>query len=124
MRQYETTFVIDPTLSGDEIKQTAEMYLDHLRNSECEIVHITEWGMRPLAYPIRKRSTGAYFVVEYKTASYEAIDKMELSFRRDDHILRFLTIKLDKYAIKYNDDKRNGLIGKKKEEKVEEEAKA
>ncbi|MCH2045919.1 MAG: 30S ribosomal protein S6 [Saprospiraceae bacterium] len=124
MRQYETTFVINPTLSGDEIKQTAEMYLDHLRNSGCEIVHVTEWGMRPLAYPIKKCSTGAYFIVEYKTASYEAIDKMELSFRRDDHILRFLTIKLDKYAIKYNDDKRNGLIGKKKEEKVEEGAKA
>lgn len=116
MRQYETTFVIDPTLPGDEAKQVAKMYLDHLKNSGCEIVHVTEWGIRPLAYPIKKRSTGVYYIVEYKAQSYEAIGKMEISFRRDEYILRFLTVKLDKYGIKYNDDKRNGLIGKKKEE--------
>jgi small subunit ribosomal protein S6 len=125
MRQYECTFVIDPILSGDEIKQTAQMYIDHLKEQKCEIVHIEESGIKQLAYLINKRTSGAYFTVEY-TVDYEIgdlIEKMELAFRRDDRVLRYLTIKLDKHGVKYNQDKRAGLIGKKKEAKETKEEK-
>ena len=61
MRQYETTFIIDPTLSGDEIKKTAQMYVDFLKEGGCEIIHFEDMGALQLAYPINKRTTGAYF---------------------------------------------------------------
>jgi len=125
MRQYEVTFIIDPVLSSEEIKQTAEMYIEHLKSQGCEIVHIQEWGIRQLTYAIKKRSSGAYYTVEFKNGEdFDLITKLELAFRRDERILRFLTIKLDKYGVQYNSDKRAGLIGKKKKEEAAEETEA
>lgn len=127
MRQYECTFIIDPILSGDEIKQTAQMYVDHLKEQKCEIIHFEAWGIKQLAYPINRRTSGAYFTAEFTIAEQAGnlIEEMELAFRRDDRVLRYLTIKLDKHAVKYNQDKRAGLIGKKKEvkETAKEDAK-
>ena len=126
MRNYEVTFIVDPVLSGDEIKAAAQTYVDQLKENDCEIVHMDEMGLRQLAYPINRRTSGVYYSVEYKTETGEIIEPLELSMRRDDRIIRFLTVKLDKYGVKYNDDKRKGLIGKKKDktaDEVEEEAK-
>lgn len=117
MKQYETTFIIDPVLSGDEIKQTATMYIEHLKSEGCEMVHVEEWGVRQLTYPMAKRSSGAYYTVEFTTTRNDIIGKLELAYRRDERILRYLTISLDKHAVKYNDDKRKGLIGKKRKER-------
>jgi len=120
MKQYEVTFIVDPVLSGDEIKATAKTYEDFIKNNSGEIVHIDEMGLRQLAYSIKKRNSGIYFTIEYKVPTGEMIDSLELAMRRDERVLRFLTVYLDKYGIKYNDDKRNGLIGKvKKKEKKE-----
>lgn len=115
MRQYETTFIINPTLSGDEIKQTAQMYVDFLKTEGAEIIHLEEMGVLQLAYPIKKRSSGAYFWLEYNSPSGAIIDKMELAFRRDDNVLRYLTIKVDKHRAQYNVDKRAGKFEKKEE---------
>ncbi len=118
MKQFEVTFIVDPVLSGDEIKATAQTYTDLLKKEGCTIVHEDEMGLRQLAYPIKRRNTGMYYCIEFQCESGEFIKQMELAFRRDERIMRFLTIKLDKYGIKYNDDKRNGKIGKvKKKEK-------
>lgn len=114
MRNYEVTFIVDPVLSGEEIKATAQTYVDHLKNEGCSIVHVDEMGLRQLAYPINKRTSGVYFCIEFEAASGELIDKMELALRRDERIMRFLTVALDKYGVKYNEDKRNGKIGKVK----------
>ncbi|MGH1336658.1 MAG: 30S ribosomal protein S6 [Aureispira sp.] len=115
MRQYETTFIINPTLSGDEIKQTAQMYVDFIKEEGGEVLHLEDTGVQQLAYPIQKRSSGAYFFVEYNSPSGEVINKMELAFRRDDNILRYLTIKVDKHRAQYNIDKRAGRFDKKAE---------
>ncbi len=115
MRQYETTFIINPTLSGDEIKQTAQMYSDFLKEEGAEIIHLENMGVQQMAYPIQKRSSGAYFFLEYKSPSGEVINKMELAFRRDDNVLRYLTIKVDKHRAQYNIDKRAGRFDKKLE---------
>lgn len=125
MRNYEITFIVDPVLSRDEIKSTARAYVDHLKNEGAEIVHVDEMGLRQLAYPIKKRTSGEYFCVEYKSVNGELIAPMELVMRRDERILRFLTVTLDKYGVKYNEDKRAGKIGKvkKKEKKVEKNEK-
>jgi len=120
MKQYEVTFIIDPVLSGDEIEATAKTYENHLKGEGCTIVNYDRVGLKQLAYPINKRSSGVYYCIEFQTPSGEFIDKMELALRRDERIMRFLTVSLDKYAVKFNEDRRGGLIGKKREEKAEE----
>lgn len=120
MRQYETTFIIDPTLSGDEIGQTAQMYVDFLKGEGCEVIHLDEMGVLQLTYPMKKRTSGAYFWVEYNAPSGTVIDKMELAFRRDDNVLRYLTIKVDKHRAQYNVDKRAGKFEKKAAEESAE----
>ncbi|MEL6866379.1 MAG: 30S ribosomal protein S6 [Bacteroidota bacterium] len=114
MKQYEITFIVDPVLSGDEIKATAQTYVDMLKSNGATIVYMDEMGLRQLAYPINRRTSGIYYCVEFQVETGEFISKMELALRRDERIMRFLTVALDKYGVKYNEDKRNGLIGKRK----------
>ncbi|MGB1216583.1 MAG: 30S ribosomal protein S6 [Saprospiraceae bacterium] len=123
MRQYEVTFIVDPVLSSDEVKATVEVYKNLLKDGGCTIVNIEEMGLRQLAYPLNGRNTGVYFCIEFQLANGDIINPLELAFRRDERIIRFLTVKLDKYGVKYNEDKRNGLIGKvkKKEEKPKDD---
>lgn len=117
MKQYEVTFIVDPVLSDDEIKSAAKNYTDLVVTEGGKVVHLDEMGLRQLAYPINKRNTGVYFSLEFQSNAGEFIPKMELALKRDERILRFLTVGLDKYGVKYNDDKRNGKIGKRKETK-------
>ena len=122
MRNYEVTFIVDPTLSNDEIKSTAKVYTDMIANAG-KIVHNNEIGLRQLAYPIKNRNTGIYTCTEFEVANGAIIDELELAMIRDERILRFLTVKLDKYGVKYNEDKRAGKIGTivRKKKPVEED---
>jgi len=126
MRNYEVTFIVDPVLSTEEIKATANTYVEHLENTGCKIVAKDEMGLRQLAYPIKRRNSGIYYCIEFQSENGKFVDRLELALRRDERIMRFLTIALDKYGVKYNEDKRNGLIGKarkKDNKKVEAVAK-
>ena len=123
MKNYEVTFIVDPVLSGEEIKATAQTYVEHLKSEGCKIVHVDEMGLRQLAYPINRRTSGVYYCVEFEAPSGEFITKMELALRRDERIMRFLTVRLDKYGVKYNADKRAGKIGKVKRKKKPEDNK-
>jgi small subunit ribosomal protein S6 len=120
MRSFEVTFIVDPVLSGDEIKSTAQTYVDLLKSEGAEIVHVEETGLRQLAYPIKKRHSGIYFCIEFKIENGNVIDLLTLALRRDERIMRFLPVRLDKFGVKYNADKRAGLIGKVKRKKTEE----
>lgn len=119
MNHYEVTFIIDPVLSGDEIKSTASTYETLLKDQGCNIVHVNAMGLKQLAYPINKKSSGVYYCIEFSAENGDAIGKTELSFRRDERIMRFLTVRLDKYGVQYNEDRRSGKISayKKKESK-------
>jgi small subunit ribosomal protein S6 len=123
MKSYEITFIVDPVLSGDEIKATAQTYVDQLKEVGATIVHVDEMGLRQLAYPINKRSSGVYYTVEFNIEDGSPIDKLELALRRDERIMRFLTVRLDKYGVKYNEDKRKGLIGKVKKKSKKSDSK-
>ncbi len=123
MKHYEVNFIVDPVLSGDEINATAQTYWDMLSSNEATITDKGEMGLRQLAYPIKKRTTGVYYCTEFAVPNGAFIAKLELALRRDERVIRFLCVKLDKYGVKFNDDKRNGLIGKKKD-KVKKEIKA
>lgn len=118
MRHYEVTFIVDPVLSGDEVKSAANHIQNELKGFGATIMATDEMGLRQLAYPINKRSSGIYYCIEFGCEAADWLTKFELNMKRDERLLRFLTVKLDKYGIKYNDDKRNGRIGKKKKEMV------
>ena len=122
MRNYEVNFIVDPVLSGDEIKATAKVYKSLLTDGGSKIVHIDEMGLKQLRYPINKRSSGVYYCIEFSCDNGDIIPSLELAFRRDERIMRFLTVKLDRYGVKFNEDKRNGLVGKKKPKATEEAA--
>jgi small subunit ribosomal protein S6 len=115
LKQYETTVIVTPVLTDTELRELISGYIDLLKSNGAEIVHEDFWGMKQLAYPIKKKTSGFYYAVEFK-APNDVIDKLELAFRRDENILRFLSVKLDKYAAEFNDKKRNGLIGKKRKD--------
>ena len=118
MKNYEVTFIVDPVLSGDEISATAQTYVDHLKKQGCTIVHVDEMGLRQLAYPINRRTSGIYYCIEFTSETGEFLNELEVAMIRDSRLIRFLTVKLDKYGVKYNQDKRDGKIGKvKKKEK-------
>ncbi len=124
MRHYEVNFIVDPVLSGDEVKSTAENIRKELEGFGTTIVAVDELGLRQLAYQINRRSSGVYFCIEFACEGADWLGKFELNLKRNERLLRFLTVKLDKYGIKYNDDKRNGLIGGKKRKEAEAAAAA
>jgi small subunit ribosomal protein S6 len=103
--QYETVFIMTPVLSDDQMKETVAKYQKLLRDKGAEIVFENNWGLRKLAYPIQKKSTGFYYLIEF-TADGDIIGDVELAFKRDERIIRFLTVKLDKHAVAYNEKKR------------------
>ena len=114
MRHYEVTFIVDPLLSRDDVKTTAQKYVDQLTADGATIVHIEEMGLRQLAYSINKRQSGVYYCVEFAAENGAMIDRLELNMKRDETLLRFLTVSLDKFGVKYNQDRREGKIGKRK----------
>ena len=112
MRHYELTFIVDPVLSNEETQAISKTYQDQVKKQGCQIVHVDDMGLRQLAYPLNKRNSGIYYSIEFTSENGEAIAPVELSLRRDERIMRYLTIALDKFGAKYNEDKRNGLIRK------------
>lgn len=128
VKQYETVFIMTPVLSDEQIKETVGKYQKLLKDGGAEIVDENNWGMRKLAYPIQKKTSGYYYLIEFK-AEGSLIATLETAYKRDEKLLRFLTVSLDKFAVAYNEKKRNGGLksqqkaseGKDKVEKAEEE---
>jgi small subunit ribosomal protein S6 len=108
LKQYETVFIMTPVLSDEQMKETVEKYQKFLISKESEIVFEHNYGLKKLAYPIQKKTTGFYYLIEYK-ADPTIIREWEVTFKRDERILRFLTVVLDKDMIAYNEKKRNKL---------------
>ena len=105
VKQYETVFIATPVLSEEQMKETVKKYTDLLTAKGAEIVYENNWGMRKLAYPIRKKTTGFYYLIEFK-AEGSVINDLEVAYKRDERLLRFLTVSLDKHAVAYNEKKR------------------
>jgi small subunit ribosomal protein S6 len=123
MQQYESVIILTPLLSEEVAKEVITKFRNLLTEGGAEIVHEDNWGLRKLAYPIQKKSTGYYHLTEFK-APGDLISKLEVFYKRDERVMRFLTVSLDKHAIAYNEKKRSGAFNKKQEEpKAEEVAK-
>jgi len=117
MNQYETVFILTPVLSDVQMKEAVKKYEDYLVSNGAEIVHREDWGLRKLVYPIQKKTTGFYHLFEY-TNDGKVIADLEIQLKRDERVLRFLTVKLDKHAIAYNEKKRR--MKKEKESEAKE----
>ena len=113
MNQYETVFILTPVLSDDQMKETAAKFKKILTDKGAEIISEEAWGLKKMAYAIQKKSTGFYCLIEFK-AEPEVIKVLETALRRDEKVIRFQTVKLDKYAVEYA-EKRRAKLGKKEE---------
>ena len=106
MNQYETVFILTPVLSDVQMKETVEKFKSLLTANGAEIVNEENWGLKKMAYPIEKKSTGFYSLLEFK-ADPTVVEKLEIGYRRDERVIRFITVKLDKFAAQYAEKRRN-----------------
>ena len=115
MNHYETVFILTPVLSDAQMKEAVDKFKDYLTANGAEIVNEEAWGLRKLAYPIQKKSTGFYCLFEFK-GEPTIVKKLETAYRRDERVLRFLTFRLDKYAAEYAEKRRKVRANKANEE--------
>ena len=105
MNQYETIFVMTPVLSDEQLKETVNEYVNLLKQKGAEGIHQDNWGLKKLAYPIENKKSGFYHLFEFAIPN-EAITPLEIEFRRDERIMRYLTFKLDKHALAWAEKRR------------------
>ena len=125
MNNYETVFILNPVLSEEQAKDTVDKFVKVLTKANAQIINTENWGLKKLAYPINKKSTGFYNLIEF-AADSQAIATLETEYRRDESVMRFLTTVLDKHAVVYNERRRKGEFKNKENrkpvKKAEEEA--
>ena len=114
IKQYETVFIATPVLSDAQMKEAVAKYTDFIRENGGEIVYEEDWGLKHLAYPIQKKTSGFYYLIEFR-ADTQLIDKLETQYRRDERIIRFLTFAMDKHAVAYAEKRRANKQAKKEE---------
>jgi small subunit ribosomal protein S6 len=108
MNNYELMVIFTPVLSDEEFKAEQKKYATLVKDNGGSIVAENPWGLKSLAYPVQKKTTGLYWVMEYITPS-DFNEKLKIQLLRDEAVLRHLCTKLDKYAIEYNAKKRSGV---------------
>ena len=113
MNKYETVFILTPVLSDEQMKETVAKFKKLLTDNGAEIVNEEAWGLKKLAYNIEKKTSGFYNLIEFK-ADPTVINTLEIGYRRDEKVIRYMTVKLDKYAAAYA-EKRRAKLGKKEE---------
>lgn len=123
MNNYETVFILTPDLSDVQMKEAVDKFADMITTAGGELVNREEWGMRKLAYPIQKKSTGYYVLLEFK-ADPSFVNTLEVNYRRDDRVIRFLTFRQDKFALEYAEKRRRTRSGEASEAVAEEQAEA
>lgn len=106
LQSYELMVIFTPVLAEDDYKAAQKKFADFIKETGGEIVHQDSWGLRSLAYPIAKKTTGLYWLLQYNAAS-DVNAKLELQMNRDENIMRHMITRLDKYAVEYNARKRN-----------------
>ena len=108
MNNYETVFILTPVLSDKQTKEAVDKFKKSLKSSGAKITQEEAWGLKKLAYPIQKKSTGFYFLLEFQ-AEGDAINKFEVELKRDETVMRFLTMKMDKHHVEYAEKTRKNF---------------
>ena len=107
MNNYELMVIFTPVLSDDDYKVSQKKFTSFIKDSGGEILHEKPWGLKSLAFPINKKTTGLYWVLEYQAPS-DFNEKLKIQLLRDDNVMRHMFTALDKYAVEYNEKKRSG----------------
>jgi small subunit ribosomal protein S6 len=118
MYQYETVFILTPVLSEDQAKEAVGKFRKILSDLDAKIIHEESWGLRKLAYQIQKKSTGHYHLFEFTAKNGNSVADLELAFKRDERVLRFMTVSLDKHGVAYAEKRRNKAKNAKKEKET------
>ena len=121
IKQYETVFIATPVLSEAQMKEAVAKYTQLIRDNGGEVVYEEDWGLRQLAYPIQHKTTGFYYLIEFN-ADTQFVATLETQYHRDERIIRFLTVALDKDAAAYAEKRRNNKAAKAAAPAAEEEA--
>lgn len=108
MNQYETVFIINPVLSEEQVRETVDKFKGLLEARGGEVLHQEDWGLRKLAYPIEHKRSGFYQLMEFQ-APGEVIANLELEMKRDERIMRFLTVKMDKHHVEFAKERRKKM---------------
>ena len=117
LNNYETVFIVTPVLSEAQMKDTVEKFKELMKSNKAEIVHEENWGLKALAYEIKGKSTGFYTLIEFNSEP-SFIATLETEFKRDERVMRFLTVSLDKHAVAYNERRRKGFPKKETKKEV------
>jgi small subunit ribosomal protein S6 len=117
-KHYETVFILTPVLSDEQAEEAAKKFKKTITDLGGKVINDENWGLKKLAYPIQKKTTGFYHLYEFTSNSPDIINLLEVAYKRDERILRFLTVVLDKHAIAYS-EKRRGKVAEGKTKKKE-----
>ena len=116
MNNYETVFIMNPVLSEEQMRETVQKFTKLLKDSKAKIVAEENWGLKKMAYSIQKKKTGFYYLIEFTTENIDLNNKLEVAYKREERVMRWLTVKLDKHAVVYAESRRKRLSTNKKQE--------
>ena len=111
MKNYETVFILNPALSEEQVQKSVDKYEKYLKSNGAKMISKEIWGLKKLAYTIENKNSGFYNLLEY-TAPADVVSSIELDFTRDETIMRYLTVTLDKHAIAWAEKRRNRGVKK------------
>ena len=114
MNNYETVFIATPVLSDAQLQELISKFRGVITENGGQVVSQEDWGLRKLAYPIQKKTTGFYCLMQFQGEG-SLVEALELQYRRDERVIRFLTFKMDKYAVEYAEKRRNKMVKKEEE---------
>ena len=108
MNHYETVFIMNPVLSEDQIKETVKKFISHIKAKKGNVTHEENWGLKKLKYLVQKKKTGFYYLLEFQIDG-ETIGDFEVELKRDERIIRWQTVRLDKFALEYAERRKKRL---------------
>jgi small subunit ribosomal protein S6 len=108
MTTYETVFIMNPVLSEDQVKEAVKKFVNHIKANKGKITNEENWGLKKLKYTIQKKKTGFYYLIEFQ-ADGQVINDFEVEFKRDERVIRWQTVKLEKSALAYADRRKKKL---------------
>ena len=114
MNTYEAVFIMNPVLSEYQIKETVKKIVGNIKSNKGAITHEENWGLKKLKYVIQKKKTGFYYLLEFQ-ANGEIINDFEVELKRDERVIRWQTVRLDKFALEYAERRKKKLSANAKE---------
>jgi len=116
-KNYETVFILNPVLSDEQSKETVKKYIDLLKSNKASITSQETWGLKKLAYPIQNKKTGFFYLIQFQVEASDTLSNFETILKRDEKVMRFLTVSLDKNALEYAEKRRKRINESKKNDK-------